>query len=75
VAHDVVQQRVDAGGQVVEDPGDIGHHRVDKLVLLPQLGPPCRGVDGNQSLRVEGGPAQEEAHHHGHWWGKKGVWQ
>jgi len=60
-AHEVVQDGVDGGGNVVEDAGDV--HEV--LIGRAEEGGILQ-VDVAQSLRVEGQPAEEEGdHHHG----------
>jgi len=66
VAHDVVEQRVDAGGEEVEDAGRIVE---DAEHVVEPLGLDARGgaIDGHQALGVEGGPADEECHGHCHW--------
>lgn len=70
--HDVVQDRIDCGGHVVED---AGHVRGDAVQLVQEryvvgvrvsgrcvVGPEY----GDQSLRVERRPADEERHDDGH---------
>lgn len=66
VAHDTVQQGIDAGGQEEGDARDVGQDDVD-LVERLTLGPIVliRSVHRDQSLGMERGPAQEESHHHG----------
>lgn len=67
VAHQVVEQRIDAGGQIVEHAGHICHHRVEELMLIVPLGAAGGRVNGNQPLCMEGGPAQKEADDNGNW--------
>lgn len=58
--HEVVEDGVDGGGEVVEEPGDVVEVLVD--------GAEDRGlleVDIGEALGVEGGPAEEEGHDHG----------
>lgn len=59
VAHQIVQERIDACGQVVEDAGHVRHHHVYLQVFVHFA------IDGDQTLRVERRPAQEERHHNG----------
>lgn len=68
VAHNVVQQRVDTGGHVVQDARDVGgddkqlqDQRIRRLVVLVDA------VDVHEPLGVERRPADEERHHNGHW--------
>lgn len=70
VAHDGVQQRVDARGQVVEHPGNVRYDDVD-VVEVGVLNVHVREVDGHHSLGMERRPAEEEGDDHGHW---KGMW-
>ena len=60
VAHDGVQQGVDACGQVVEDTGDVGDDHVGHGTAV------VLGEGGHQTLGVEGQPADDEGDHHGH---------
>lgn len=65
VAHDVVQHRVDAGRDVVQDAGNVRQDfERDLYCFLAVL---IVAVDREQALRVEGRPAQEERYHHRHW--------
>lgn len=59
--HDVVEDGVDDGGDVVEDPGDVEEHGVEQRRLGPV------GVDDEEALEVERSPAEEERHDHRHW--------
>lgn len=60
VAHQIVEQRIDASGQIVEHTRNICHHRVEELMLIMELGAPRWRVNGNQTLRVKWCPAQKE---------------
>lgn len=71
--HDVVQDRIDGGWYVVED---AGHVRGDAVQLVQEryvvgVRVPGRCVVGpeygDQPLRVERCPADEERHDDGHW--------
>lgn len=65
MAHDVVQHRVDAGRDVVQDAGNVRQDfERDLYCFLAVL---IVAVDREQALRVEGRPAQEERYHHRHW--------
>ena len=59
--HDIVQDRVDGGREVVEAAGDEVHLLVDGAEVGRIF-----GVHVEQPLGVEWSPAHEEADHHGH---------
>ena len=65
--HDVVQNRVDHGADVVEDAGRVEEHRLECLAgagaLLDVV---WTGIDRDQSLCVERSPTDEESNHHRH---------
>lgn len=65
VAHDVVQQRIDAGGQEVQYAGCVVQHHVH-LVEEHVLRLGKHTVHGHQTLRVERCPADEKRCHNGH---------
>ncbi len=60
--HDVVQNGVDGGGEVVEAPRDVEQLLVDLLVdgLAHKVPPVLVEGDVEEALSVEGGPADEE---------------
>lgn len=69
VAHDGVEQRVDAGGQVVEHPGNVSHDRVNRVDGGTRVSKFFSAVNCHQALRMERGPAEEEGDHHRDWRG------
>ena len=65
--HDVVEDRVDDRTDVVENAGGVEEDRLEHLAGGGALlGVVWAGVDGDKSLSVERGPADEESHHHRH---------
>lgn len=71
VAHDGVEQRIDARGQVVEHTGYVGHNQVNVVKIRIRVrNVRIRSVNCHQALRVERSPTEEEGDHDGHW--KKG---
>lgn len=68
MAHDIVEQGVDAGGEEVQNPRALVQDRVE---LPPGRNYCVRRVGGHQTLGVEGAPADEEGHYHGHWTGEE----
>lgn len=70
VAHDGVEQRVNAGGHVVEHPGNVRYNHVNVVEGRVRHGR-FLAVNRKEALGVEGGPAQEEGHHNGNWGGRR----
>ena len=69
--HELIEQRVDGGAEIVHDSRYVGQFQVDveqELVLVLVLDE----IGGEQALRVEGHPTDEEGDHHGHWVGGGG---
>lgn len=64
VAHDAVQQGVDASGQEERHARDMGQNHIDQVqrMILGRVIVHRRPVDRQQALRVERRPAQEESH-------------
>ena len=60
--HDIVEDGVDGGTEVVEETGDVEKVLIDGPVDLGVL-----EVDITEALGVEGSPADEEGHHHCSW--------
>lgn len=58
----MVEQRVDSGGNVVQDPADVRHDAESRYHVRGRGRPVYR----QQPLGVERGPANEERHHDGH---------
>ena len=61
-AHQVVEDRVEGGGEEVEAAGEVEEVLVDGAegLVLPE-------VDVAEALEVEGEPGDEEEDHHGDW--------
>lgn len=68
VAHDGVEQGIDARGQVVEHTGYVGHNQVNvvKIRIRVRNVRIC-SVNCHQPLSMEGSPAEEEGDHYGNW--------
>lgn len=64
VAHDVVQQRVDACGEEVEHAGCVVQY-VEDIVEPLRLDAERRTVNRHQALCMEWRPADEECHRNG----------
>lgn len=64
--HDVVEDRVEGGGEVVAEAGDEEHPVVDFFYDFA-----LSEVDGHKALRVKGSPADEEPQHYQCWNRKK----
>lgn len=65
VAHNVIQDGIDASRYKVENARDVG----DNLECLPYcfIVVLVSSVNRKEPLSVEGSPAEEERYHHGHW--------
>lgn len=67
MAHDGVQQGINASGQVVEHAGNVSHDYVDVVEIWDGvLDVHSRTVNGEEALGVEGSPTKEEGNDDGH---------
>lgn len=60
--HEVVEERVGGGGEVVEAAGQVVEPLVHHVVVLT-----AASVEVVEALGVVGSPAQEESHYHRSW--------
>lgn len=64
----MVEDGIDSGREVVEDPGRVGDNRVEaKHERWAGRVVTAAAVDGDQTLGVEWRPTDEESHHHSNW--------
>ena len=68
VRHDVVQNRVDRRGHIIEHAGYVGEEKIEELGQLAVGAYVVLGVcpvNGDQSLHVKRRPANEKGNHYG----------